>query len=396
MDICMDKDAALLELARKRRLLSAEQIERLSGHQRGRSAAVMLVEDGLLDAQVVRALRRELQQHVVNHAFNGYELTSKLGCGGMSVVFKAIDVVSHRVVAIKVVSPKVKGDQLFLERFQREARSAAAVVHPHVIACHGLGETRGKAYMVLEFMAGGDAQALAERVGGHLDEKRVLQIAADCASGLEAIHAHGLVHRDIKPSNIFLDEHGRAKVADLGLAKSDAPDDQLTMPGMRVGSPGYMAPEQAGGDTTDIRSDIYSLGATMFHLLAGRGPFLGRSPFEIIVNGLRHDAPAMRQIAPWVSPGMAVIVQRCLARKPEQRYQHPGDLRRALVGLSRDEVPVEHTGPITGTISGTISGTKRRPGRRQSFSTGVVAQVSSWARRMFRRFFHRLPSAKNG
>ncbi len=388
MDICMDKDAALLELARKRRLLSAEQIERLSGHRRGRSAAVMLVEDGFLDAQVVRALRRDLQQEVVNHAFDGYELTSKLGSGGMSVVFKATDVVSRRVVAIKVVSPKASGDQVFLDHFQREARSAAAVVHPHVIACHGLGETRGKIYMVLEYMAGGDTQALAERLGGHLDEKHVLEIAADCASGLEAIHAHGMVHRDIKPSNIFLDEHGRAKVADLGLAKSHAPNDQLTLPGMRVGSPGYMAPEQAGGSgTTDIRSDIYSLGATMFHLLAGRGPFVGRSPLEIIVNGLRHDAPPMRQFAPWVSPGMAVIVQRCLARKPEERYQLPGDLRLALLDL-RDAVPVVHTRPI--------SGKKRRTGRRRSFSMRVVVQVTSWAKRVVGRFFQPRASARNG
>lgn len=388
MDICMDKDAALLELARKRRLLSAEQIERLGEQRRGRSAAVALVEDGVLDAQVVRALRTELQQQVINHAFNGYELTSKLGCGGMSVVFKATDVVSHRVVAIKVVSPKVTGDQLFLDRFQREARSAAAVVHPHVIACHGLGETRGKAYMVLEYMAGGDAQALAERVGGHLDEQRVLQIALDCASGLEAIHAHGLVHRDIKPSNIFLDEHGRAKLADLGLAKSDAPDDQLTMPGMRVGSPGYMAPEQAGGSGTDIRSDIYSLGATMFHLLAGRGPFVGRSPLELIVNGLRNDAPPLQQIAPWVSPGMAAVVQRCLARKPDERYQNPSDLRQALLDLRVDAVPVEGTRPD--------SVTRRRTRRRVSFSTRAAFHLSSWVRRVLRRILHPLASARNG
>lgn len=389
MNICMDKDAALLELAHKRRLLTAEQCERLSGDRRGRSAAVTLVEDGLLDAQVVRALRTELQNQVINHAFNGYELTSKLGSGGMSVVFKAIDVVSHQVVAIKVVSPHITGDKLFLDRFQREARSAAAVVHPHVITCHGLGETRGKAYMVLEFMAGGDAQALSEHLGGHLDEQRVLQIAADCASGLEAIHAHGLVHRDIKPSNIFLDEHGRAKLADLGLAKSDAPDDQLTMPGMRVGSPGYMAPEQAsGGSATDIRSDIYSLGATMFHLLAGRGPFVGRSPLEIIVNGLRNDAPPLRQIAPWVSPGMAAIVECCLARNPKERYQNPGNLRQALLDLRQNGVPIESASPD--------SGTKRRTRRRASFSTRAAFDLSSWARRVLGRILHPFASSRNG
>jgi serine/threonine-protein kinase len=374
----MDKDAALLELAQQRGLLSAGLADQLARQRGTRSAAAVLVEDGHLEPQVVRALRTELQKRVVNHAFDGYQLIGKLGAGGMSVVFKATDVVSRRLVAIKVVSPKVIGDQLFLDRFQREARSAAAVVHPHVIACHGLGQTRGKAYMVLEYMAGGDTQALAERLGGHLDERRVLEIAADCTRGLEAIHAHGLVHRDIKPSNIFLDDHGRAKLADLGLAKSESPDDQLTMPGMRVGSPGYMAPEQASGSSpTDIRSDIYSLGATMFHLLAGRGPFIGRSPLEIILNGLRQEPPPLQSIAPWVSQDTADLVGRCLQRDPAERFQQPHDLRQALeAALQR----------MDATASRRPAANTRPPsdGRARWLRSRILAPLAAWAARLRR------------
>jgi serine/threonine protein kinase len=335
LEICTDKDAALIELAQQRGLLSAERAERVRRERGTRSAAVALVEDGHLCAPAVRALRTELQRRSVNHAFDGYELIGKLGAGGMSVVFKATDLVSRRLVAIKVVSPHVTGDPLFLERFYREARSAAAVVHPHVIACHGLGETKGKAYMVLEYMAGGDVEALAARSGGRLAEQRALQIAVECASGLEAIHAHGLVHRDIKPSNIFLDDAGRAKLADLGLAKSMSPDDQLTMPGKRVGSPGYMAPEQSSGSSgTDIRSDIYSLGATMYHLLSGRAAFIGHTPLEIILKSLREEPAPLQEVAPWVSPRISAIVARCMARKPEDRYQHPAELREIFANAS--------------------------------------------------------------
>ncbi len=381
LDICNDKDAALLALAQQRGLLSAGQVQRINRDRGQRSAALLLVDDGVLDAPVVRALRTELQQRSINHAFDGYELLGQLGAGGMSVVFKAMDVVSHRLVAIKVIAPRVVGDRLFIERFQREARSAAAVVHPHVIACHGLGETRGKVYMVLEYMAGGDLEALADRMGGRLNEQRVLDIAIDCASGLEAIHAHGLVHRDIKPSNIFLDENGRAKLADLGLAKSEAPDDQLTMPGMRVGSPGFMSPEQAAGSTApDIRSDVYSLGATLYRILAGRSAFPGRSPLEIILKSLREEPPALRTIAPWVSPRVAQLVTRCMARQPGDRFQHPAELRHEL-----EAVQPQRRGRSSVLPAPATSWAGAQGAGEWSFGTWSLAHLADLVRRFTRR-----------
>ncbi len=343
LEICADADAALMILAEKRGLLTPAQIEQVTRTRGRRSAAVALVQDGILDVQAVRALRTAVRKHSIDHAIDGYELQGKLGSGGMSEVFKAIDLVSRKPVAIKVVAPRRPGDGLFLERFQREARAASAVDHPNVIACYGTGQTHGKAYMVLEYMPGGDLEGLVDRAQGRLDEALALRIARDCARGLVAVHAHGLVHRDVKPSNILLAADGTAKLGDLGLAKSTAPDDQLTMPGMRVGSPGYVSPEQASGASeTDIRSDIFSLGATLHHLFSGRSPFSGGSPLEIIINTIRLDAPPLSVTAPWVSPRISAVVAKCLARRPQDRYQDPSELADALQQI-HEGAPVHTT-----------------------------------------------------
>jgi serine/threonine-protein kinase len=377
LEICTDKDAALISLAEQRGLLTPQRAQQLRETKGTRSAAVAMVQDGHLDAAVVRALRTELHRGSIDHAIDGYELLGKLGAGGMSVVFKANDLVTRKPVAIKVISPRVAGDNLFLERFHREARAAAAVIHPHVIACYGIGQTKGKAYMVLEYMPGGDLEVLIGNEGGPLGESRALQIAADCASGLEAIHSHGLVHRDVKPSNILLDESGRAKLADLGLAKSTAPDDQLTMPGVRVGSPGYMSPEQAGGQhELDIRSDIYSLGATFYYLLTGQCAFTGRSPLEIIVKSMREDPPPLHQAAPWVSPRVAEIVARCMARRPQDRYQNPAEVRGELLA-------VLHRSATASSASTALLATQRA--RRGRSRVRISARVSACLSALWRR-----------
>ena len=335
LDICSDADAALLDLARERGLITAAVVEQVRVNRQRRSAAVALVEDGHMTAADVRALRTVQRRTTINHAIDGYRLLSKLGSGGMSEVFLAQDLVNGGKVAIKVISPRICDDRLFLDRFQREARAAAALVHPNIIACHGMGQTGGKPYMVLEYMDGGDVDALAARSGGALSEARAIRIAQDCAEGLKAVAAHGMVHRDIKPANIFLAGDGLAKLADLGLAKGTTVEDQLTMAGIRVGSPGYMSPEQAAGKELDIRSDIYSLGASLYHLLAGRAAFTGTNPMAIILKGLREDPVPLRSLAPQLSEPMAAIVAKCMARLPAQRFQHPSELLHALNALGR-------------------------------------------------------------
>ncbi len=373
LDICANADAALLELAVSRGHIDGRTAAAVRRNRRGRSAAVALVEDGHLSTQVVRALRSEQRRHSIDHAIDGYQLLGRLGAGGMSEVFRAQDLINRRVVAIKVIAPRVAGDRLFIERFQREARAAAALIHPNIIACHGMGETRGKPYMVLEYMEGGDVEMLAARARWRLPEERVLRIGLDCARGLVAVGSHGMVHRDIKPANIFLDGDGLAKLADLGLAKSAAQDDQLTVAGVRVGSPGYMAPEQARGEAVDIRSDIYSLGASLYHLLAGRAAFVGRTPLETVLKGLREEPEPLASAAPQVSPAVAAIVTRCLARLPRDRYQDPAELEHDLGRAS---------GGPTAEIHSTRSPRPRAvPTGVRRFARALTSRLATWCRR---------------
>jgi len=379
LEISANADHDLINLALARGLISDSLAGSLRDDRRSRSASVALVEDGHLDASVVRALRTMQRRRTIDLAIDGFQLISKLGTGGMSEVFRALDLVHNRIVAIKVISPRIADDRLFIARFHREARAAAALNHPNIIRCYGMGETKGKPYMVLEYMAGGDASDLARAVGGALTESQTLRIARDCARGLEAVAVHGMVHRDLKPANIFLDGNflsgtGQAKLADLGLTKGTAHDDQLTMAGVRVGSPGYMSPEQASGRDLDIRSDIYSLGASMYHLLAGHAPYTGKTPMEIILKGLREEPFPLSHLAPHVSGQVLAIVNKCMARNPAHRYQHPSELQRVLAEANGESMV--GTKPASGVH---VAGEARGPWQRLSTEVTLLKQrVTTW------------------
>ena len=242
-DLQGNREAGLIHLAARRGLITEELARKLVVELAHRAATVVLVENGV-DTHVVRRLRAEQASSCIPKQIHGYHLTSHLGNGGMSVVFRG-EAEGRPPVAIKLLSPRLDHDPRATARFLREIRTASEVVDSHVIRCAGHGECNGRPYQVLELMSGGDCQALLKGRGGILDEALALRIAREVAHGLIAIHAAGLVHRDIKPSNIFLTAEGVAKVADLGLARSPEPDDQVTLPGTFVGTPAYMSPEQA-------------------------------------------------------------------------------------------------------------------------------------------------------
>jgi eukaryotic-like serine/threonine-protein kinase len=331
MEICMDRDAALLNLSRERGYVSHHCVARILRSKDPRPMDLILLDAGNLDSVVVRELQMDLAARTIGHMFNGYELISKLGESDMSVVFRAIELATRKTVAIKVMLPRAINDPKCMDRFRREVQAAMAVVHPNVISCQGVGQADDKAYMVFEFMAGGDLRSLIKRKMGPLHERVALPIAGDCARGLMAIHAHGLVHRDIKPSNILLDVSGQAKIADLGLAKHVTPSTHPLINGLIVGSPGYMSPEHAGGlDEPDMRSDIYSLGATIYYLLSGHCPFPGRSRMEVILNNLHHDPLPLHDVAPDVSPAVVAIVNKCMSRLPRDRYRNSTEVRQEI------------------------------------------------------------------
>lgn len=265
----------------------------------------------------------------------GYRVVSKLGQGGMATVWRAEQTALGREVALKVVSRHLLADPHTRDRFLREAKACARVVHPNVITCHDAGEADGQLYMALELVTGGDLRQLLIREGGRIEAWRAVHLLRDCLTGLAAIQAAGLIHRDIKPGNIFLTASGTPKLADLGLARGDnhAGTAELTMPGMIVGTPAYIAPEQARAVADlDIRTDIYALGATLFHCIAGRPPFLGDDPMGVLMRVLNDPVPDLAVIVPDCPAEIAWLVRALMAK---DRNERPADAGSALDQVAR-------------------------------------------------------------
>ena len=251
-----------------------------------------------------------------------YKILSQLGQGGMATVYLAVQPALNREVALKVISSAFSDDATFKDRFLREARAGAMVNHPNVVTCYDAGEHNGQLYMAMELVTGGDLINLLTKHGGRLDEALALTVIKDAADGLAAIEAAGLVHRDIKPANIFLSEHGRAKLADLGLVCFSETDDRMTKPGTIMGTPAYIAPEQAQAIADiDIRADIYSLGATLYHLVTGQPPFNSDSPITTLIKAINEPMPDPRNLCRDLSNEVVAIIMRATKKEREKRYQ---------------------------------------------------------------------------
>lgn len=358
-------DAGLLALAVIRGHCSADRAQALQAQRRGRSMAIVLVEDGGIAPAIVRALRDEQGRQSIPSRIGPYQLTEHLGNGGMSVVFKALDHDTGTFVAVKLLSPRTSAQGTAKTRFDRESRSGLAIDHPRVIRCLDHGEVNHHSYHILEYMAGGDAAALMARNGGRLPPQQALTLIRDCADGLAAIHAAGMMHRDIKPANIFIDGDGRAKLADLGLARHVEDDDHLTMPGHCLGTPCYMSPEQARGlADIDGRTDIYSLGATLYHFITGRPPYPGTAPRAVIMAVLNEPVPNPRALVPDLDPVVADLIVRALAKERSGRPQDAASLIAALDAVLQPHVPA---------IKGTSVARSRRAWVLRIFASGRQA-----------------------
>jgi len=328
---------ALLALAARKGLIAEESAVTLrksieSGvHAPGaKPVAAALVEQGHITAAQADLLLDDFARSQGPKIIGGHRLVSKLGQGGMGAVYKAVQLSMQREVAIKVLTPHLARDKEFVERFVREARAAGKVQHANVIGCYDVGVDKGTPYMSLELVAGGDALQRCKAAGGRLDEREALTIIRDCARGLAAIDKAGLIHRDIKPANIFLTEEGVAKLADLGLARSSSGDDKMTQTGATVGSPAYMSPEQAKGvHDLDIRTDIYSLGASLFHLVCGDPPFTATSVFATVAKVINDPLPDPRTFNPALSSACIAIMRRALEKNRSDRFLTPEALLEA-------------------------------------------------------------------
>src|SRR5208283_3986527 len=271
-----------------------------------------------------------------------YEVKSLLGSGGMGEVYRARDSRLGRDVAIKVLPSFASADSERLRRFEQEARAAAALNHPNILAVHQMGSYQGAPYLVSELLEG---ETLREQIKrGRLAVRKAIDYGVQIARGLAAAHEKGIVHRDLKPENLFVTKDGRVKILDFGLAKLTQPqsgseNSALTLTkgteaGMVMGTAGYMAPEQVRGQTADHRADIFAFGAILYEMLAGKRAFQKPTSAETMTAILNDDPPSISQITTNIPPALQRVVHRCLEKNPEQRFQSASDLAFALDALS--------------------------------------------------------------
>ena len=263
-----------------------------------------------------------------------YEVQALLARGGMGAVYKARDPSLDRIVAVKTVQPVLLGtDQRdeFLARFQREARAAGRLAHPHIVSIHdfGVDEATSTPFIVMEYVPGVSLEALLKE-NPILPVAQALEIVEQVASALEEAHAHGIVHRDIKPANVFLDERGRVKVGDFGIARMEGSD--LTEAGVTLGTPGYAAPEIVRGGVADPRSDVFALGALAYRLLTGEKPFQGATREAIALEVVKTDPPAPAGLRAEVPSHASAAVMKALAKSQDDRPSGAAAFLRELRG----------------------------------------------------------------
>lgn len=269
-----------------------------------------------------------------------YQIVAELGHGAMGVVYKATDPLLDRTVAIKTISLNLSSDELaeFEQRFYREAQSAGRLNHPNIVTVYDVGKTDDVAYMAMEFLRGEELRNLLDS-GARLPLDRIVDIAAQVAEGLAFAHQHGVVHRDIKPTNIMILENGTAKITDFGIAL--IPSSSRTMPGVVLGSPKYMSPEQVVGHNLDGRSDIFSLGVVLYEMLTGIPPFSGENISAIMFRILNEMPVAPNALKPDIPEAFNFIIAKALAKHPDDRYQNAGKMAHDLRNHAGLEVPAD-------------------------------------------------------
>src|SRR5687768_13382281 len=248
-----------------------------------------------------------------------YDIVTELGRGGMGVVYKGYEAQLARYVAIKMLSPALAHDESVKERFLREARSMAALNDPHIIQVYFIGEDDGQPFFAMEFVEGESISSYLKREG-RMSPQASARVIYQTAQGLATAHDRGVIHRDIKPGNLMLDQRGRIKIADFGIALTNEPNKKLTSTGEFVGTPGYLSPEVCTGQRVDQRSDIFSLGIVMFELLTGRMPFTDESPLGLLLEVVRAEIPDVRQLNAEVDAELTAILARMTAKDPANRY----------------------------------------------------------------------------
>ena len=255
-----------------------------------------------------------------------YEVLSKIGAGGMADVYKGKDTMLNRYVAIKVLKKEYREDENFVRKFHSEAQAAAGLLNPNIVNVYDVGEDRGLYYMVMELVEGITLKEYIEKKG-KLSHKEVISIAIQMCNGIGAAHAAGIVHRDIKPQNVMISRDGKVKVTDFGIAKAVTSN---TISSNAMGSVHYTSPEQARGGYSDAKSDIYSIGITLYEMVTGRVPFDGESTVEVAMKHLQQEITPPSEYAPDIPYSLEQIILKCTQKNSERRYASTAELTRDL------------------------------------------------------------------
>ncbi len=280
-----------------------------------------------------------------------YEILGKVGSGGMSDVYKAKCHKLNRYVAIKVLKSEYSEDKNFVSKFRAEAQAAAGLSHPNIVNIYDVGEDNGLYYIVMELVEGITLKTYIEKKG-RLDVKEAVSIAIQVAQGIQTAHSHHIIHRDIKPQNIIISKEGKVKVTDFGIARASSAQ---TINSNAMGSVHYISPEQARGSYSDERSDIYSLGISLYEMITGSVPFEGDTTVAVALQHIQGEIPSPRNVVPDLPVSVEKIIYKCTQKKPERRYAKASeliaDLKRSLVTPDEDFVELSAVGAAASTVS---------------------------------------------
>jgi serine/threonine-protein kinase len=341
-------DSILGRLVVEHGLATSEEVEDCRRAQRAvvdpseQSLAHLLIKRGVVTKRQIERLKPVAEEQGSSQQIPGFQILDRLGAGAMATVYLARQLSLDRLVAVKVLPRKYTNNKQFVERFYAEGRAAAKLNHPNIVGALDVGQSGEYHYFVMEYV---DGRTVYDDIVefGRYEEAKALTIIIQVTRALEHAHKAGFIHRDVKPKNIMLTKDGTAKLADMGLARAVSDREAAEAEqGKAFGTPYYISPEQIRGEMdVDFRADIYSLGATFYHMVTGRVPFEGPNPSAVMHKHLKAELTPPDHLNPNLSNGIGEIIEVCMAKDRKQRYANTHDLLQDLEAVTRGEAPLQ-------------------------------------------------------